>query len=344
MISENTRKQILLSSLVFVLSIILSTFIGAFIPLRLIFAQLLPVLLIYTSITWLGYSFILYYKDEKDKILNLIGYFFMIGGITSFIMIGLAYFDYNNHIFNNTIEIILQAFNASLNILFIIAFYLISIKSKEFVRKKRNIIKLGIGPTFGYLMLLAYSIINIVVPPTAYVDPSGENPMTFLIISAPKIYLLKGVLISSYKALYFVLNILEITYLFAVVVGVWKLRKIIAILDQIPKELFLQMEQQMASIQNKANTSSAIMFDQGNTQGSDGVNSPFSTIFSDQFMNNAPETNEKEQQQAAINATANKRKKMFCIECGAELDPDSLYCKECGAKNPYIIDNSESDT
>ncbi|MHA1303008.1 MAG: zinc ribbon domain-containing protein [Candidatus Heimdallarchaeaceae archaeon] len=319
MITLKARQHIVMSSFFFVGSLILSTFIDAFVSLKLLLIHLLPIFLSNGSIVWLGVGLYLFYKNEKDKKLKIISVLFMIQGVIGFFMLLLGYFDFLYTFLNSIILLILQIFGATSILLLFASFHLLREILNKLIKERRNIITMGFSLEIGFIIYFIYSIINIIVPPTVYINVNVSEPIPILVISPPAIYILAGTLIDEYKPIYFLLSFLEIAYLVTVVFGVWKVRKAFILLDRIPEKLFEQLEIQKLS--KKLDTS---------MQQIEEKLPQIEKIVSE----------EQQEKLQSIDKTT-QPKRMFCIKCGLEIEPDAQFCEECGAKNPYLKDKEE---
>jgi len=70
MITLNARKHITLSTLIYVATIILQTFIEAFVSYRIIIIHVLPSFFTQLAIIWVGVGFLLFNKEEKKRSIN----------------------------------------------------------------------------------------------------------------------------------------------------------------------------------------------------------------------------------------------------------------------------------
>ncbi len=113
----------------------------------------------------------------------------------------------------------------------------------------------------------------------------------------------------------FAMSFMEIAVLVMLVLGYWNLRRTFLVLDRVPKQL-LERIKPLTYTQAQSPYDSRYQQINQPTQPGAGAIPPEQTV--------------KEIQQPV------ERKKMFCIQCGLELDPDARFCPHCGSDNPYL--------
>ncbi|UJG41710.1 MAG: zinc ribbon domain-containing protein [Candidatus Heimdallarchaeum aukensis] len=308
MITLNARKHITLSTFVYVAIIILQTFVEAFVSYKIIFIHVLPDFLSQIALIWVGVGFFLFNKEEKKVSINQLVVFLAIYGIISSSLILLSYIDFKFNFLSDKMVLALQIVYVVNSSFLIYCSIIIQDITEQHVKNKRNIIQLTWSFTIGFVLLFIYNLLNVIFPPMKYViNSTSENAISFFILSPPKIYYLVGTLNQDFKTIFFVLSIVEVSYLVFIVIGIWKLRKIFLLLDNIPPELI-----------NKLLTRKE---------------EPSFVLESLEEKKLYPPSLTTEQQDKAV------KKKMFCIKCGVELDPDALFCEECGERNPYRVND-----
>jgi len=225
------------------------------------------------------------------------------GNISSSLIL-LSYIDFKFNFLSDKIVLVLQIIYIINSSILIYCSIIIHDITEQHVKNKRNIIQLTWSFSIGFVLFFIYNLLNVIFPPNKYIISStSENAITFFILSPPKIYYLLGTLNQDFKTMFFVLSIVEVSYLVFVVIGFWKLRKIFLLLDNIPPELIdriLTKKQDDFVLESLEEKNSSVI---------------------------------AEQQESSV------KKKMFCIKCGVELDPDALFCEECGEKNPYRVND-----
>ena len=308
MITANARKHITLSTLVYVALIILQTFVEAFVSYKIIIVHILPDFFAQIALIWIGVGFFIFNREEKRSSTNHLVLFLATYGIISSSLILLSYFDYKFNFLSDKITLVLQIIYVVSSSFLIYCSIIIQDITEQHVKNKRNIIQLTWSFSIGFVLLFVYNLLNVIFPPMKYIASStSENAITFFVLSPPKIYYIVGTLNQDFKAIFFILSLIEVSYLVLIVLGFWKLRKIFLLLDNIPPELIDRLitrkEEQvfvLESLEEKEQHSSSFI---------------------------------TEQQDKAV------KKKMFCIKCGVELDPDALFCEECGERNPYKVND-----
>ncbi len=122
-------------------------------------------------------------------------------------------------------------------------------------------------------------------------------------------------IIEEESTLLIAVSFMEIAVLVMLVIGYWNLRRTFLVLDRVPKQL-LERIKPLTYTQAQSPYDSRYQQINQPTQPGAGAMPPEQTV--------------KEIQQPV------ERKKMFCIQCGLELDPDARFCPHCGSDNPYL--------
>ncbi|MHA1828524.1 MAG: zinc ribbon domain-containing protein [Candidatus Heimdallarchaeaceae archaeon] len=317
MISDSARKNIALSSMVYIGLIFILSFVNSFSENGSFYMDLLSIIVLDLTLLWLGYGIYIFSKDEKSKTMLKSAIFIMSGAginiITSFIGI----LDQYRLVPLNTALYYLNGSIQALTFgLFVVAFYLLRDIMNQFVRQQRNVFGGQTSLPLGFFFYFIYAIMVLVKNPYDFIYTTDEGKLAFV----------PGT--EAYVATVF---FTQIIFSIMVIIGFWNLRRAILILDKIPKELFEIVSQRKQPMYSPIMPPSMTYTNNQDISKLDTELPPTS----DSQVISAPTSLAPIQTTATTTSTPKKQKK-FCIKCGLELEDDAQYCPHCGAKNPYI--------
>ncbi|NPD87642.1 MAG: zinc ribbon domain-containing protein [Asgard group archaeon] len=333
MISDISRKRITLAALTCVLSILVSMF-AVFLQTgeRLTTIALLLLgfnIVLNGALIWLGVSLYFFHKEETSGIVEIgstviieqgtekdtkwkqplyqSSLFMIIGGSIAIpiqVIIGLVFLE----VFTlPSPDLTLNMISLLPAILMLAGFIQLKRELDIHVAKKRNIYKGQTSLPIGYLMLIIYLILISVFPLDTILVETVEGGLTIK---------------EGYEIVYYIMSFLEIGQDVMFVLGFWYLRRVFTVLDKIPEEYFERRQQIIEQAQERRQQGfRGSIFRNSKTLGTVLPQKPIKEGLKEEDTEFAEEPDVK---------------KMFCVNCGLELEVDAMFCANCGEENPYL--------
>ncbi|MCK4844987.1 MAG: zinc ribbon domain-containing protein [Candidatus Heimdallarchaeota archaeon] len=248
------------------------------------------------AISWLGYGLFVFQSEEKNQNLLYVSLLILGGAALEFIMVILTILVGYN----------ILSFGNSGDLILGIA---------------------SISPNIAYLIgfYLLREIVNSFVKTRRNVFRGQMSlPIGYGVLIASQITLIvkpieyiveEGELVPADPAYYTVISFMTIAVLVMLVLGYWNLRRTFLVLDRVPKQLLEKIKPLTYTQAQNPYDSRYQQVNQLTQPGAGAI---------------PPEPIEEKIQQPV------EGKKMFCIQCGLELDPDARFCPHCGSDNPYL--------
>ena len=296
MISDSTRKHITNSALSYVLARMLFSFLGFFMAIIPLIVVYIFGMLTILAIGWLGYGLYVFQSEEKNQNLFYVS-LLILGGVV-------------------------------LEIIFVLLRILVVYGILSFGDSGVLILEIAaIAPNVIYLIgfyLLREIVDSFFKTKRNVFRGQMSLPLGYGILVVSQITLIvkpletileEGQQVPADSTYYIVISFMSIAVLIMLVLGYWNLRRTFLVLDRVPKQL-LERIKPLTYTQAQSPYDSRYQQINQPTQPGAGTIPPEQTV---------------EEIQRPVEG-----KKMFCIQCGLELDPDARFCPHCGSDNPYL--------
>jgi len=310
MISDQTRKNITNAALFYVILSIISAFAGNFTDTAIMSISFAIDIISLFCVLWLAYGIRMLYMEEST---NNLKYSFLLVGIAAITeIIGtIAYLIANSTFSDNKMLLIGSKISLALAfLLFIPGYWLLKNQLDIYFRERRNLFKGQISLPMGYFLRFVFTVMDIIKPLNELLVKTDEGVK----------------IVPGWESYFIAVSFFQISYIFFVIIGYWNLRRTMLVLDRVPTS-YLQLAKKPTPVYKQPPYSLEVK----DTGGGNSINSE------QKLVNHDIPSTPIAAQKGANNEQ--RKKKMFCIKCGLELDPDSKFCPYCGAKNPYIDEN-----
>ncbi len=320
MISERVRSPILKSTLIYSFVVMIISILQLFDKIYFYVSKFSD--LIYASLLiWMAYGFYIFsqaessleHKNEQTEIaLGDLDVSNVLKSGAILLLLSSSGYLFNSIFFlldlMDSVEHSINMFRIinALNVMFFFgisfSFFIIQKVFKLFEMIRRNLFNMGLLLVIGFGLQSVHSLITVIIPIEKMLDASLQ----------PR---------DQYTVLYTITEFMEVGFLVLIILGMLRLRRAILVLDKVPED-FMNMINQLSYPNMESN---------GTAKNPTSPQS-FQSVNLNYINENSPKTLVEKQ----IERDEKRKKKMFCISCGLELEHDAEYCPECGEENPYI--------
>ena len=261
---------------------------------------LIPLLFVitYALMIWFSFTLLQFSKEEDSRDLKLTTIILFNGSLLSGVASTFIVL-INSSLIESSYAIEVSIYSVCLlgSLLLIYAFYRLKVMFDGFVKDRRNLLRGQTSLLISFVLLAISLVILIIIPSDSLYLPSGDlNP--------------------EYGWFFLVDSLLNNFFVVMFVLGFWNMRRVFILLDRIPKDFW---EKRMGTQQAQRSTFGL-----------------FNRSAQNQPPYHQPLIVDKEKivdvESESINTT---KKREFCVKCGLEFDDDSVFCGNCGERNPY---------
>ena len=305
-ISNTTRKNITWATLVYVFIQLIQMFLGALIQQGEAIVTISFLTVGSLVLVWLGASFFLFYREERERFLLISSILVILGGVSDipyYIIAGLD--EYGTIALTESSKLGLNILSIFSTASLLAAFILMKLVLDNFRKQKRNIFRGQLSLPLGYLLHTIYLIMYTIIPldSITYINAEGQEAI-----------------LPEFTAFFNTAYFIELGATVMIVFGFWYLRRAYLILDKLPEDFFEKAEA-MKTMRAQQRAPTRTMLGLGR----------------DRPIPPAQKTDDEiKYESTVIPQEVSKDKKMFCVKCGLELEHDAVFCANCGEPNPYI--------